>query len=735
MLWGGWDVRFIIKAIDEASKVFDWVWKSVNKMSQEWSKDMQSLWDRMTDFSERNKRTFTAMAVGWAAAFTTIVVAWWKAIDMAWKFETRMSNISTLISWDSTKAVNDLSKWILDMTKSMPKTADDLWASAYSIVSAWVSETADVLNVLKNSTELAVAWLSSTEQATDIMTSSLNAFWYEAWDASRVADILFKTVKFGKTDISQMSQAFGASAPVIASAWISLEEFSAATAALTTSGLPASQAQNSLRQATVSLLKPTKEMSWLLSKAWFESWEAAIKSLWLVWAMDMISDAAGWNSQQLASAWWSVEAFGSAIALTGEQWDAFRDTLNSMTEWSNEIAEAFAKQTQTYEAQKQIFNNSIQAMWISIWTTLLPIAIELLNIVKPIIDRITQRASENEKLAWWIFVWAGALAWLVTVLWIIWLAIPAVVAWFWGLATAIWFVFSPIFLVWAAIVWLAYIIYKNRDDIKIYTNIILDEMASMINDTINRISNARRWVWTWISQFFQQTRQWILDFISFITDWITETFTFWFGLVKSIRSIQLWFVFGTVKTIFNWIREFVKNVLNWIRDTFVWAINMIVAFLWWGWKEQFEAGWTLMMSWIIWIVKSPINAALGMIEWFVNSVIRTINRLIRAAREVWFPIGWGEIRELSLPRFANGGIVRWAKWIDKIPAMVWDWELILNKSQQGSIASLIRSKETTGWVTVQITWNSFYGDDESFAEKIWNTIVSKFQWDFAFEMF
>lgn len=72
-------------------------------------------------------------------------------------------------------------------------------------------------------------------------------------------------MKAGKTDIAQISQAFGATAPIISAAGISLEEFSAATAALTTSGLPASQAQGALRQATISLIKPTKEMKELLN--------------------------------------------------------------------------------------------------------------------------------------------------------------------------------------------------------------------------------------------------------------------------------------------------------------------------------------------------------------------------------------------------------------------------------------------------------------------------------------
>lgn len=91
-------------------------------------------------------------------------------------FETRMSNISTLISGDSTKAIDELSTGIEDMMKVVPKSADELGESAYSIISAGISDTSDALKVLKSSGELAVAGLATTAQATDVMTSAMNAF-------------------------------------------------------------------------------------------------------------------------------------------------------------------------------------------------------------------------------------------------------------------------------------------------------------------------------------------------------------------------------------------------------------------------------------------------------------------------------------------------------------------------------------------------------------------------------
>jgi len=60
---------------------------------------------------------------------------------------------------------------------------------------------------------------------------------------------VFRTVKAGKTTISELAQGFGAVVPVVAQSKIKLDEYLASVAALTTSGLPASQAQTQIRAA------------------------------------------------------------------------------------------------------------------------------------------------------------------------------------------------------------------------------------------------------------------------------------------------------------------------------------------------------------------------------------------------------------------------------------------------------------------------------------------------------
>lgn len=322
-----------------------------------------------------------------------------KATNAAADFETKMANISTLISGDSTQAIGELKDGILELSRSVPKSADELGAAAYDILSAGVKGTANQMAVLKASSQLAVAGLGDTAGATDIMTSAINAFQLDAKDANKISDVLFKTVKNGKTTVDQMAQAFGATAPILAAAGISLEEFSAATAALTTTGMPASQAQNQLRQAVVSLTKPTAGMAELLKKAGYESGAAALEQDGLQKVMLKVKDAADGNQEALAGAWGSVEALSAATGLTGPVMGAFNDTLDDMTKGANSVDEAFAKQTQTFENSKKILGNAINEVFIRVGSALLPKLAEwaqfMADNLQPALEGVWSWVQEN----------------------------------------------------------------------------------------------------------------------------------------------------------------------------------------------------------------------------------------------------------------------------------------------------------------------------------------------------
>lgn len=415
-------------------------------------------------------------------------------------------------------------------------------------------------------------------------------------------------------------------------------------------------------------------------------------------------------------------------------------------------AEAFGK---TIEWQQQILSETFGDMQEAIGGALAPAFQQLLAVVQPVIASFVSRATENPELLGNIILIAWSIAWLVTVVGTLWLAIPAIVAWFGTLATVMWFILSPIWLIVAAIVWLAYIIITNRDVIKATFMSWVSYIQAAIEPFVTWITSARSsmttaitaaWdaAWVWINENF-----WLyIEYLSAIFAAFKALFTGdfqWF--VDNIRlAWELWLtmmrtffanigiaIVGVANTLWTNIKSIFNAGVTWIKDAFVSA------------KDAVAAAFSSMFSGLEGIAKSIFNGIVATIEWFINKAINGINSMINAANSVGGKIGLKieTINPVSIGRLAHGGIagqwyfgggvVKWAAWNDKVPAMLTAGEVVLNAAQQRSLAWQL------GWsspvININISGNDFFWSDDDFADKIGDTIMQKFKMMASFESF
>ena len=340
------------------------------------SRKIREVGDNLERVNTRNKKlapSFKKLALAGTVAFAAIGAALVGVIKKTAEFESQLGDISTLISGDSTEAVNQLRTGILELTKTIPKSAEDLGASAYAIFSAGITDTTEAMDVLKNSAILGTAGLGTTEDATTLMVLALNNFKDSGLDAAHVSDILFKTVKNGITNVQQMAQSFGLVAPLAVAAGVSLEELSAATAALTQVNKSASISQNSIKAALVSLAKPTKEAQDIFSKLGVVTFPQLVKqSGGMVAAFEAMEEATEGDTIAFAKAIGSGEALTSVLSLLGSQSDAFKTSLDDMTNGANAVEEAFAKQNAQFSKQWQLLKNNVNVEIQKLGIKLLP---------------------------------------------------------------------------------------------------------------------------------------------------------------------------------------------------------------------------------------------------------------------------------------------------------------------------------------------------------------------------
>ncbi len=385
-------VPSIFTAIDKLTSPVKKMQKSVQRFGDKGAAAAAKVERQFRKIQKTASKVARKTAILGLAIAAPLVIATKMAID----FEKQMSNVATLVD-TSTESMSDMGAAVLDIATRVPVAIEDLTAGLFDVRSAGIS-AADSMNVLEVSAKLSQAGLSSTAEATNIMTSAMNTFKKEGLDAAEIADLLFKTTKFGKTTIAELSQSFGATASIIESAGVKLADFQAATSALTTVGVPASQAQTQLRAAIVALQKPTAEMEKIFKRIGVTTEKELIAKFGGLGAsFEVINKTATDMGINAAKAWSSVEAGAAVTSLVGATNEAYVDTLDNMVNGGNAVTEAFEKQLSTAAAQAQLAKNNMAALSITVGTVLIPVVISLIKKITPLIKRFSAWAKDNPK--------------------------------------------------------------------------------------------------------------------------------------------------------------------------------------------------------------------------------------------------------------------------------------------------------------------------------------------------
>ena len=361
------------KELDEIKKQL----KLVEKTANDAAKKTEKGFDDSGTSANKFKDTLKDVGKSIAAAFAVqqIVNFGRESVQAASAFEKSMGNVGTLVD-TNVESMESMGKSVRELAARTPVELGQLSSALYDVRSAGVSAE-DAMAVLESSAQLGVAGLSTTAEAANIMTSAVNAFAAEGLSAEQISDILFKTVKAGKTTLAELTAQFGGVAPAAAAAGVSLADLQASTAAITTLGTPAAQAQTQLKQALTEMQKPGKELSKIFNQLGAKDGLDLIKtSGGLGNAFKLIKEEAEASGMTVSQVTGSVETATAILALGGTVNEAYTTTLADMTTGANAVNVAFEKQAQTADAQFQLMQNAFEDVKIEIGNALMPVLLD-----------------------------------------------------------------------------------------------------------------------------------------------------------------------------------------------------------------------------------------------------------------------------------------------------------------------------------------------------------------------
>lgn len=320
-----------------------------------------------------------SLTVPIAAGTTAFALATKKATD----FDNGMREVLTLLPKLSNEGFESLKQETLAFSKEIGKVPEEVVPALYQSLSAGVPRE-NVFDFLKTAAEASVAGVAELKTSVDGLTSVTNAYGTEVLNVNRASDIMFQTVKLGKTDFTQLSKSLFNVIPTASALGVQFEDIGAAIAVMTAQGTPTSVATTQIRQALVELNKEgtvAANTFQVLTGQTFKDFIAQGGTLQE--ALQMMSEAADKNNKDISIMFSSVEAVNAALALSGKNAGKFKDALDQMNNSAGATAEAFKKIDDGPARQFEKIKSELSALVIELGNSLLPVVNEdLLPVIR-----------------------------------------------------------------------------------------------------------------------------------------------------------------------------------------------------------------------------------------------------------------------------------------------------------------------------------------------------------------
>lgn len=347
----------------------------------------------------RTSRRFNSAGTSMLYTGAAIATGLGYAVNEAVKFEKAMATVSTTIDNTTPEMMKKMGEDVLAMSKIIPKPISELTEGLYDVVSAGI-EASHALTVLKTSGRLGVAGLGTTKEGVDVLTSSINSFSLSAAKSEDIANMVFKAVKYGKTTVSELAESFGSNSALMKNSNVSLEEYLATTAVLTTTGMSASRAQTQVASAVTALIKPSEKMQKVLNALGAKNMPEFIKkNKGLVNTLELVRNKAEQMGIMTSKAFGRKEGFSAMLSLSGPLRDQFNKVFLDIQSGANTLDESFNKMQKSTAANFQRMKNNLTILAIRIGDELLPRVNGFIDRITPMVSGLGNWIKRNEGLA------------------------------------------------------------------------------------------------------------------------------------------------------------------------------------------------------------------------------------------------------------------------------------------------------------------------------------------------
>jgi len=380
-------------------------------------KDLGIAGNELDKFQKKHQGIFKNIKrywLGYTAAIAGVTIAIRRLIAPYAAFSHKMYEINTLIGM-GTKQFKEYEKAVIDVTRRVPQSAEELAAALYDIISAGVA-VKDSIRVMELSAKAAVAGVTDTKIAVRAGLAVINAYGKSIEELDEVYDTLFQTVKKGVVTFPELAGSIGTVLPTARAADIAFTDIAASIATMTKAGIPVNRATTFMRSGINALVAPTEE-----ARAKME----AIGITWKGWipTLKQIHEK-GLNLKQMRQLIPDIRA-GQAVINLSQNFEVLNETLRDMEDASGSMQDAYDIMMESPVNQIKMLGNVITDLGIVLVKVFSPGVIAMikgvtiaLSSLANVILRVPQATdslrlekfkNDLEKSAEWIKKWEQAI--------------------------------------------------------------------------------------------------------------------------------------------------------------------------------------------------------------------------------------------------------------------------------------------------------------------------------------
>ncbi len=309
---------------------------------------------------------------------------------MAVQFEKDFVKIEALVG-DTAANLAELRPLVLDLARTSGIGPRELADALFFVESAGLRGAA-AFEVLQNSARAAAVGLGNTAQVADALTSAVNAYASTGLLASDATDVLVASVREGKIEADTLAASIGRVIPIAAQLGVEFHEVGAAIAASTRVGLTAEEATTALRQALVTLLKPSAQAQATLKEFGFsaQGLRKSIADDGLLSTLQLMFERFGDNQEAVNKVFQNVRALTGIFALVGGNAEQVQGVFDRLANSTGDLDKAFEATQKGTAFQLSVAMAELERAAITLGDVFLPVLISIAGVISTLANAFAE---------------------------------------------------------------------------------------------------------------------------------------------------------------------------------------------------------------------------------------------------------------------------------------------------------------------------------------------------------